>query len=174
MNGSLIRNLLLGSALLASVSGGGILRAGTVSYFAFTGTCRDCTGTGVGTLELQNYTQGTAISSSNFVDFSYTSNLLTFDINSSSAGLFVSGTIPTVLPSGNVLFTIEDNATILQSSTGNLGWCAGNSCSDDYGPSYTWSATTAPSGTPEPATALLVAPFVAGLWFYRRRSPRVR
>jgi hypothetical protein len=44
--------------------------------FTFTGQCTDCTGTGIGVLTLSGYTQGNGLALSNFVSFTYKSNLL--------------------------------------------------------------------------------------------------
>src|ERR1044072_7874497 len=56
--------------------------AATDTTVLFTGTCSDCTGTGKGTLVLQDYTIGDALSAANFVSFSYSSNLTSFTLDS--------------------------------------------------------------------------------------------
>jgi hypothetical protein len=59
----------------------GAANAGTV-MLNFTGACADCTGTGVGTLTLQNLPSG-PLTKDDFVSFIYKSNLVSFQINSS-------------------------------------------------------------------------------------------
>jgi len=46
-----------------------------LTYIDFVGTCNDCAGYGLGVLTLQNFTGGAA-GVANFVDFTYTSNLV--------------------------------------------------------------------------------------------------
>src|SRR3981081_4564945 len=76
----------------------------TTTYF-FRGTCTDCTGTGDGALILQNYTLGTPITPTNFITFSYQSNLTGFTISSGSLQS-ISGTLPTSLPAhANIIIT---------------------------------------------------------------------
>src|SRR6478609_3837471 len=48
--------------------------------FTFSGACSDCTGTGVGILTLQNYTLGDSLNVSNFVEWTYASDLFTVDV----------------------------------------------------------------------------------------------
>jgi hypothetical protein len=59
-----------------------------LTYIDFVGTCSDCAGSGVGVLTLQNFQLGSALSASNFLDFKYTSNLVSFDITSATLGSF--------------------------------------------------------------------------------------
>ena len=55
----------------------------TTSTFTFTGTCTDCTGFGIGTLVLQNYTLGNPIdTNTNYVSWFYQSDLLTESFSS--------------------------------------------------------------------------------------------
>jgi len=69
------------------------------SVYDFSGSCSDCQNTGSGVLTLQDYTPGTALSASNFVSFTYSSNLLTFNITQSELDfntIGVAGTTPFV------------------------------------------------------------------------------
>jgi len=59
-------------AAAAQISSGG----SALSYIDFVGVCTDCTGYGRGVLTLQGYTVGTALTASEFVDFTYSSNLV--------------------------------------------------------------------------------------------------
>jgi hypothetical protein len=53
------------------------------TVYDFSGSCNDCQNTGNGVLTLQNYTPGTTLSADNFVSFTYSSNLLTFNVTQS-------------------------------------------------------------------------------------------
>jgi hypothetical protein len=168
--------VLLGAFLL--VVPGSVARAASIpvtSYFTFTGTCNDCTGTGVGTLELVNYSLGSNITSDNFVDFSYSSNLVSFDLDSSDSDVFVNpnSSLPVGLPSTAFVGLSGDGILFYSFDGGN--WCTGTGCAADNGPDHLWSAASSPAtASPEPAAALLTAPLLAGLWLRRRsRSHRV-
>jgi hypothetical protein len=67
-------------AALLAVFGPEQGRADTIvdgtSAFNFDGACSDCTGVGIGVLTVQNYTEGSGFSNSNFVSFTYNSNLI--------------------------------------------------------------------------------------------------
>jgi hypothetical protein len=128
----------------------------TVTY-RFVGQCalNDCTGVGTGLLTLQNYTLGTPIDATlNFVSLTYSSNLISFTITQSDPP-FVSGSLPATLPgvASLTLSTPGNNIVGKQLETQNSGWwCAGATCSADYGNSHTWSLYTAPPpATPAPA-----------------------
>ena len=74
-----------------------------IELFNYTGTCTDCTFS-TGTLELfGGYTLGSPVTSSNFVDFTYMSNLLNFSIDQSDPGFSVSGSLPATLPGAATL-----------------------------------------------------------------------
>jgi hypothetical protein len=69
------------------------------STYDFSGNCADCQNTGNGVLTLQNYTPGTALSASNFVSFTYSSNLLTFNVTQTELDfdtIGINGTTPFV------------------------------------------------------------------------------
>ena len=124
-----------------------------LNVFTYTGTCTDCTFSN-GTLELfAPYTLGTAITTSNFVNFSYTSNLITFDINQNDAGFSVSGSLPSVLP-GPADLTIEDDLWEFSTSSDGSWSVTDLSIPQDFGPANTWSGTV--SSTPEPGTITML------------------
>src|ERR1700676_990297 len=68
-------------AALLAVFGPDQGRADTIvesnSVVDFEGVCSDCTGAGYGVLTVQNYTEGSGLSNTNFVSFTYNSNLIT-------------------------------------------------------------------------------------------------
>jgi hypothetical protein len=61
--------------------------ADTLTYIDFVGTCGDCAGYGLGVLTLKNFTGGAA-TVDNFVDFTYASNLVTFDVTRDQLNAF--------------------------------------------------------------------------------------
>jgi len=132
--------------------------------YQFIGNCEDCTGTGVGTLVLSNYTQGDNLNNSNFVSFSYTSNLLPEVTILSSDLTFFGGSIPADLPSAANVFMASDSLQFSSSSTGE--WCIGKSCLADFGNTSVWAAAST-SGVPEPTSFVLVGGAV--LLMSRRR-----
>jgi hypothetical protein len=79
-----LRKAFAGLALMAGLLSplGAAAQTASDTTYVFTGTCTDCTGVGVGYLTLQNYTPGTALSYSNFVSFTYQSNLSSISIGS--------------------------------------------------------------------------------------------
>jgi hypothetical protein len=153
----------------------GLSQAATMSTFTFTGDCEDCTGQGTATLVLQNYTQGDPLELSNFVSFSYMSNLL--DIQSTSLS-FISGTIPVDLP-GPADVELDQlvvppvcndcNTYDFRSQSINDGdWDIGV---DDEGINGVWAAAaTSSSDAPEPAPAVMLGLGIAALaaWKLRR------
>ena len=145
------------------------------STFQFNGLCDtspgNCSGTGRGTLVLTGYTQGTTIVNSNFVSFTYTSNLLSLSFSGAS-GVFppppgeifsISGDLQNLPGPANVEITTgpfsED--VVFQSFVGGTGsWCAGPPLcgSGDFGSTSQWSSVV-----PLPPTALLFASGLVGL-----------
>jgi hypothetical protein len=124
-----------------------------LNVFDYTGTCTDCTFSN-GQLELfAPYTLGTAITSSNFVGFEYTSNLISFSINQNDPGFSVSGSLPSLLP-GAATVTIEDNLWEFSTSSTGSWFVANLSEPDDFGPANSWSAAT--SSAPEPGTIAML------------------
>jgi MYXO-CTERM domain-containing protein len=170
------RSLLLTTCIVVACCAAGSAQASSVSntsYFTFTGTCNDCTGTGVGTLELVNYSLGNDITADNFVDFSYSSNLISFDLDSSASDVFIvnGSSLPDTLPS-TAFVGLEGDGILFFSFQGG-GWCTGSGCAADNGPDHLWSVASAPtSAAPEPAAAFLTAPALFGLWWRRRSRKR--
>src|SRR5713101_411740 len=92
----------------------------SLETFTFTGPCADCTGTGIGTLVLVNYTLGNDLTTDNFVSFSYTSDLTTFSLSGvgSANGQIdsISGLLPTILPAAaDLAFTTSGLTLAFQS-----------------------------------------------------------
>jgi len=155
-------------------------RASTVTY-EFIGQCYDCTGTGIGYLTLSDYTLGTNLSNSNFVSFTYQSNL----INLSYSGIgtdpnqlmSIQGLIPPTLPATADVFlygfqqypTFAQLGYIFRSNV-NGAWCVGTQdCSADYGFSHEWTVTPIPPALPLFATGL----GALGLLGWRRKRKQV-
>jgi hypothetical protein len=148
--------------------------ASTLSTFTFTGTCGtftgNCSGTATGTLVLQNYTQGNDITLSNFVSFTYHSNIVDLSLTGTgTAAGEVSqigfGGNPSILPvnlpaTANVTLYTSTQPTgipIFNSETVSTGfWCSGpgTPCGLDGGDVSSWSATPLPAALPLFATGL--------------------
>jgi hypothetical protein len=145
----------------------------TLSTFTFSGQCDssvpgNCTGTGNGTLVLENYTLGAGISTSNFQSFTYQSTVYSFSFSGiGTDGQIVNGigtggisnifgnlpTSPGSLPGqANVTMLITTGGTIFNSGIGF--WCAGVNCNDDQGTSSVWSETPLPAALPLFATGI--------------------
>jgi hypothetical protein len=149
--------------------------------YSFTGTCTDCA-TETATLTLQNYTLGQPISNSNFVSFTYTSNLTSITITPANNPTFsIVGALPTTLP-GHSLSTViianqaaESGFWGFTAGTGG-NWCAGHDCEDDSGTNGVWNGaapTPAPSSTPVTGTLALTTFGLAVIlmgWILLRRS----
>jgi PEP-CTERM motif len=124
-----------------------------LDVFNYTGTCTDCTFSN-GQLELfAPYTLGAAITSSNFVNFTYTSNLLNFSINQDDPGFSVSGSLPSVLPSPADL-VIEDDLWEFSTSSSGSWFVEDLSIPRDFGPNNIWAG--AASSAPEPGTIAML------------------
>lgn len=137
-----------------------------LDVFNYTGVCSDCTFSN-GTLELfAPYTLGTPITTSNFVNFFYTSNLVSFSINQGDPGFSVSGSLPSLLP-GPATLLIEDSQWEFSTSTDG-SWFVANLTLADNGPSNTWSSASA--SAPEPGTILMLAAGLAALRVRYRRG----
>ena len=136
--------------------------------FEFSGTCIDCTGTGEGTLVLKNYTLGDVLTSSNFVKFTYSSNLLTYSLTSVDdlTGILTDVTGPAYVGFHGGGYTFNSLVAGPFSP-----WCTGTTgtCSSDFGLLSSWSLVT--GSVPEPAMwAAMVLGF--GLLGASMRQPR--
>jgi hypothetical protein len=175
--------LRLGTLCVAAALFAGLSQASAIpvySTFTFTGDCGDCTGQGTGTLVLQNYTLGDALETSNFVSFTYSSNLLNITGDSldldDDAGL--DGILPVDLPGpANVdiyaLVVVPGCSDCTEYEfesfiTEDAQWSVGEY---DYGTNGIWSAA-ANTAVPEPSSLVMLAAGLAGLvvWRQRRRS----
>jgi hypothetical protein len=137
--------------------------------FHFTGECGDCTGTGIGTLTLSDYTLGASLQLSNFVSFTYHSNLLDLSYPADGAITSISGSLA-ILPGPNNVGLQAGSGNYVFFSNATF-WCAGaNSCSSDFGSISSWSAATAT--TPLPAALPLFASGLGmcGLLVWRRKQ----
>jgi hypothetical protein len=133
--------------------------------FTFTGQCADCTGTGIGTLTLSGYTQGNRLALSNFVSFTYKSNLLNLSYD---VATYIGGKLVNLPSADDVQMNFNGGVAFYSLSTGS--WCTGNSCEQDMGPHSLWTVTTAT--TPLPATLPLFASGLGvwGLLGWRRKQ----
>lgn len=136
------------AALAAFVGLMSLAAPAAATTFKFTGLCTDCTGLGTGTLVLKNYTFGSTLTTSNFVSFSYNSNLLSYSLSSvddltGSLGA-TTGPAFVVLHGGGYAFGSFPLGPVLSP------WCTGSSatCGFDYGFFSSWSTA---GSVPEPA-----------------------
>ena len=153
----------------ATAPAGAAVALPTYSSFTFTGTCRDCTGVGVGTLKLQNYTVGQNLTTDNFVEFTYASNLLpNVDVTSVAS---LTGNLA-VIPRANTVFFNTAGYTFTFGSSAGGFWCLGGACADDDGPTHIWSSPNPAPGVPEAASwAMMLAGFgMIGLAMRRGRT----
>jgi hypothetical protein len=143
------------------------------STFTFTGDCLDCTGQGSGILILQNYTLGNAFDISNFVSFSYSSDLTTFVLSGTGFGpdqvSDFSGSLPAALPAfADVNISSQGVQAFGPASSGS--WCAGvNGCNLDFGVNGVFA-----SDVPEPASLALMFTGFAGLMLMGLRRTKHR
>ena len=120
--------------VLTVQNGYALCATGPTTTYQFVGQCTDCTGTGTGSLTVQNYTLGAGLTYCNFVSFSYHSNLTSFTITSSNF-TSLSGGLPASLPaSANVSVVGPGNNALTSNANGS--WFVGAS---DYGPTSSWS-----------------------------------
>jgi hypothetical protein len=125
---------------------------GSTSSFTFSGVCSDCSND-TGTLVLSSYTQGTAITSGNFVSLTYSSSKISFTLTSAESPS-VSGSLPVSLPAAASVNIVGPGGKVLQTQLSG-SWCAGNACDADFGTAGTWTAVAAPA---PPATPPSGAP----------------
>jgi hypothetical protein len=163
--------LVLLSALgLAAADPANALIPIITTEYTFTGVCgpRDCTGDGIGVLTLENYSLGLSILPSNFVSFSYASNLINFSIDSADLQS-ITGSLPMVLPAeANIRIEETGLSEVLLSETSGT-WCAGKLCLADRGIASSWRV----GGIPEPSTWAMMLLGFAGLGYVgisRRRK----
>lgn len=173
---------LLGSAtffVFAASSVSAVTVLPTYTY-NFQGACaaNDCTGFGVGLLTLN--TSSTTISASNFVGFSYMSNLVNFTIYGNTNGAMASGSL-TALPGPDYTLFSDNSYTFTSSSSG--GWSVGRTIlisagsDEDRGATSIWAAgPAAVAAVPEPATwAMMLAGFaMIGMAMRSRNRTGVR
>jgi hypothetical protein len=159
-------SLMLGGIFMASLP----MQANSITVvpttLTFTGTCTDCSGTGVGTLVVTGYVPGNALvlSTSNFVSFNYVSNLLpSFSITSPT---FFSGTIPAALPAAFSL-NLQGTGGGFMTNSSIPSWCVGVGCGADHG--TTFSIAVAGNPTPEPGALSLMILGLGGLGVAGRR-----
>jgi hypothetical protein len=162
-----LTTLSVAATFFASLS-----HASVLTTYTFTGDCGDCTGQGTGTLVLQNYTLGDDLQNSNFVSFTYSSNLIDFTSDSlNTLHGSLSGVLPTDLP-GPANVDIEqlivtpdctdcDEYDFRSETVDNNQWQVGV---DDYGMNGVWTAQNATNtAAPEPASLMMLAAGLAGL-----------
>jgi len=136
--------------------------------FQFSGICIDCSGAGEGTLVLKDYTLGDTLTSTNFVSFTYTSNLLSYTLSSVDdlTGSLGGATGPAFVVFHGGGYTFDSFVAGPFSP-----WCTGTTgaCSSDFGLISSWSLA---AGTvPEPAMwAVMVLGF--GVLGAGMRRPR--
>jgi hypothetical protein len=169
LSGRQVTLLLAAAALHAPLSA-------ATATFRFVGQCTDCTGSGTGTLVLQDYTLGESLTAANFVSFTYSSNKLSYTLNAAQVQLLV-GSLPASLPApATVDFEKSDLSIQFLSSVSGF-WCSGSNCFGDFGSTSTWSLV--PTSPPIPAvadwelTALAAALAALGTWLVTQgaRSP---
>jgi hypothetical protein len=147
------------------------LSADVITY-QFTGDCKegDCTGTGIGMLTLSSYNLGDEIFSSNFVSFTYHSNLI--DISVTPATLtYIDGFLFGPMPLAEYVFIRgSDPGALFNSSSSQSGgsWCGGTTCAQDNGPTSTWT-TASVDPVPEPAMFLPIGGAMLAFGLIRRR-----
>ncbi len=143
------------------------------SYTAdFFGQCTvDCQGQGHGTLSLHDYILGSALSTSNFTSFTYSSSLLSFTILNGDTGLGLLGSIG---GSGTNIVSIANSGHSFASDLSGA-WCAGNgpTCTTvvnlDAGVEGSWQVANN-GRVPEPGSLALAAAGLAGLVVVARRK----
>jgi hypothetical protein len=144
--------------------------------YDFTGDCRDCTGTSSGVLTLtSDYTLDDALTTSNFISFTYTSNLISSLTIANSDLQDISGSISTI---PGVNYVIIDTPTTTFQSYLSYFWCIGDfDCGEDDGDNFSWTLGSAGSGgatggaVPEPGTWTLI---IAGVGLVGAGSRAVR
>ena len=181
MNKRALTGVLMAASTLVL---GSVAKADVVSppgdfTFTFSGQCADCTGYGTGTLQVQDYSLGTSLTDANLVDFTYSSNLTSFDINPvNDDGLLshdsLSGSITTA--PGYYSIDVAQNFLIFTTAEFTSGtdgtWNATvNQINLDSGTHGNWNGPTI-SAAPEPSIWLLIFAGVGGIGVMLRRAKR--
>jgi hypothetical protein len=151
---------LLAICVLAAVemSFAGPCPTGPQATYQFVGTCTtqagNCTGTGVGSLTVQNYTLGGTLTTCNLVSFTYTSNLANYTVTQANSPS-LSGSLPSTLP-GKAAILVQDSVhpTFQSNNDGTGSWAVGF---DDFGTGGTWSSPTTTTSVPTLSTTALAA-----------------
>ncbi len=178
-----MRRLWLAASALATaasiastpVAWADVAPAGGDYTFDFSGQCSDCTGSGFGVLQVQDYVLGSQLADSNLVEFSYVSNLTAIGINPVDDFLStdtLSGSINTspgyydVHVSSFLLGVVK--AASFDSYTDGT-WSVENEFPADYGTKGTWNGP-AVSAAPEPSTWVLMFAGIGGIGLMLRRA----
>jgi hypothetical protein len=143
----------LGSVLrIAAIALVGVLAAvqtcsaipGSSVAYSFIGTCTDCTNE-TATLTLRNYTLGQPITNSNFVSFTYNSNLIGNKTITPAGNpdFGITGALPATLPGPSLttVFILDSANDYWEfQARDNGAWCAG--CALDIGTNGIWNLAT--------------------------------
>jgi hypothetical protein len=135
------------TALAALIGLATMAAPAAATTFEFSGACIDCSGTGTGTLVLKDYTLGDTLTTSNFVSFTYSSNLLSYALSSvddlTGSLTAVTGPAYVAFHGGGYSFNSVPIGPISP-------WCTGaaGSCAADFGFFSSWALA---ASVPEPA-----------------------
>jgi hypothetical protein len=169
-----LKQLLLAVGLIVMIGGTAVPAKAIIALevFNFTGTCavESCSFSNA-TLELigGSFTPGSPLTTDDLYDFSYTSNLLSFNINGDDTDVALSGVIPTTLP-GPANISVSDSGFSFN-STSEGSWSAFEA-SDDAGANSVWSANVNGGSVPEPGTMAMLGMGLAGAIMVRYRRGR--